>query len=309
MRQNSLFFAAIVLIAVLMGKIGSNDSGEFLLQKEIRETSVSSARSSIAAGFAITQTPPLNYRQAIQSPPKDPPAINASAALAKDFLNQFTYFEINTGARWPLASLTKLMTAVVAAEKVGLEKLVLVSSSSVATEGVAGNFSAGEIFTAGDLLRSLMAVSSNDAAAAIAEYYGINRFIEEMNVKAAAIGMSQTVFSDPAGLSPLNQSTAGDLEKLVSYIFENHPLIFAASRQKEIEIIEQSSKMKRKLLNINQFAGRDDFLGGKTGFTEEAGGNLISVFEHQNRPLLVIVFGTEDRFAETEKIYDWILGN
>ena len=114
--------------------------------------------------------------------------------------------------------------------------------------------------------------------------------------------MRQTGFSDPSGLSYLNQSTAGDIDKLVTYILIRHPEIFAWSRTKTIRI----GNIDRA--NINEFAGRPDFVGGKTGFTDEASGNLVTIFSSRTGPVTIIVLGAgarEDRFIETNILFEW----
>ncbi len=78
------------------------------------------------------------------------------------------------------------------------------------------------------------------------------------------------------------------------------------SREKEGEIIEQTHNEHRKLININTLAGQPNFLGGKTGYTDDAGGNLVSVFTIQGREIVIVVLGTKDRFLETQKIYDYL---
>lgn len=211
-------------------------------------------------------------------------------------------FELNPGSRWPIASLTKLMTSVIAAEKVGLDKEITMSAKAVATEGAAGSFKIGEIYKTGDLIKAMLVSSSNDAAAGIIENFGEKEFIDEMQKKAAELKMFQTSYLEPTGLSFINQSTANDLAKLVNYVRQNHPELFEISRQKEVEIFELKSKKARKLLTVNRFAGQPDFIGGKTGYIEESGRNLIALFNINGRIILSIVLGADDSFKETEKI-------
>lgn len=200
------------------------------------------------------------------------PDLDLKSAIAVNLGNHFYFLRFNTNNRWPMASLTKLLTAVVALENYDNQPEVQ------------------------KLIEQMMLVSSNSAAEQLAEFGG-NRpqFIEKMQFKAERLGMSQTSIFEPTGLSFLNQSTAGDLEKLVDYIIQYQPSIFQLSRQKEG--------------NINRFAGRPDFLGGKTGYTDEASGNLISIFQRNGQPILIIVLGTagyEERFDQTELILQWI---
>jgi len=204
--------------------------------------------------------------------------------------------------RWPIASLTKLMTAVVAFEKIEPAEIIIITKEAVASEGVAGSFSEGEKFRLNDLVKSMMLVSSNDAAEAIALHFGKEEFIKAMNSKALELGMNQTNFVDVTGISTRNQSTINDLIRLTEYIRLFEPGILGTSRKVKDTIIEVRTGKRRTLVNINYFAGDRDFVGGKTGSTPEAGGNLISIFNIADGPKTVIVLGTEDRFGETTKI-------
>ncbi|MEK7590502.1 MAG: serine hydrolase [Patescibacteria group bacterium] len=237
------------------------------------------------------------------------PLITARVAAVKKINFSNMMFELNSTKQWPLASVSKLMTAIIALEKIGPNEIIPISAAAVATEGPQGGFSTGELFTIGDLVKSMMVVSSNDAPAAIAEFFGKQAFVKAMNEKATELQMTHTSFVDPIGFSLSNQSTTADLEKLVSYIYVYYPEIFSYSRQKEIEIIDLKSTIKRRLFNINVFAGEKEFLGGKTGYTDEASGNLVSLFWLDGQPLFIAVFGSENRFGDTKILYDWAKNN
>lgn len=229
------------------------------------------------------------------------PALKVKSAVAKDLDSGVDMYRLNSEERWAFASLTKLMTAVIALENVGADNTVTISEEVMKVDGVAGNIRLGEKYKVRELVTAMLTVSSNKAAAAIADFYGDQKFTDEMQMKASALGMMSTTFVEPTGLSFLNQGSVSDLEKLVSYIYENHPEIFEITRQKVAEF------HGTKLLNINSFAqSRSDFWGGKTGYTDKAGGNLISIFSHENRKLLFIVLGTDDRFGQTDLMYNWV---
>lgn len=227
---------------------------------------------------------------------------NGKAALLKYLNHNIVVFEINSQKRWPIASLTKLMTSVIAAEKIGFNEKITISEKAAKTEGTAGDFKANDVFSSGDLIKAMVISSSNDAAVALAEFFGENEFVNEMQKKTAELAMRQTTFVEPTGLSFINQSTASDLEKLAIYIYYNHPETLAISKSKEAEITELKTFQRRKLLNIDKFSGRDDFIGGKTGYTEEAGRNLVAFFDINKQLILSIVLGTVDSFGETNKL-------
>jgi len=229
------------------------------------------------------------------------------AMLAK-YIDNGVIFESNSGNRWPIASITKLMTAVIALEKTDPEKEITMSQAAVATEGFAGSLSAGEIFKEIDLIKAMLVASSNDAAAAIAENFegGRQAFVDEMQKKASELKMFQTTYLEPTGLSFINQSTARDLSALMSYIYSEHPEILEISRQKEIQIIERNSGKLKKIFNVDHFAGESDFIGGKTGFIDESGRNLIAVFDISGRTIVTVVLGAGDSFEETAELKELV---
>ncbi len=234
------------------------------------------------------------------------PVLNVKSSVAKDLDSNVDMLRFNTGERWALASLTKLMSAVVVSEELSLNSSIVITDRAMSTEGMSGNFILNEVYSSGDLIKAMLVVSSNRAAIALADSIGTLKFVDKMQMKANALGMENTAFAEPTGLSFMNQGTVEDLEKLVGYIYENHPELLEISRQKSVALTELVGGRKNEMLNINAFAhSRPDFFGGKTGFTDQAGGNLITVFEHDGRKLLYIVLGTDDRFGQTELLSDW----
>jgi len=245
-------------------------------------------------------------------------AFVSKAILIKYLDYNFNVFELNPEKRWPIASLTKLMTAIVSIEKMDLDKEIIMTKKAVDTEGTAGEFEIGEVFKLRDLIKAMLISSSNDAAVAITESFGEPRnstelslrgerdFINEMQKKAAEIKMFSTTYLEPSGLSFINQSTVADLAKLMSYIYFEHPEILEISRQKEAEILELKSNKPRRLLTINKFAGEPDFIGGKTGYIDEAGRNLVGIFDIDGKTVLTIILGADDSFKETEKLKSFV---
>lgn len=234
--------------------------------------------------------------------------LNISAAGAYA-LDGSELYSLRADKRWPIASITKLMTAVTADKlylsgEVDEYELITITEEMIMTEGTSGDFQVGEIFRADDLVIAMMLVSSNDAAAALAIHYGEDAFVDEMNKFAAGLGMIDTNLADPTGLSVQNLSTVEDLRRLAKFVFEEQPYIFDVSRRQSDFIVDRVRGTRKNLNNINTFAGADGFLGGKTGSTPEAEGNLISIFEVSEgaSPVIIIVLGTDDRFGETEKI-------
>ena len=231
----------------------------------------------------------------------DPEALNNKNIIGMNL------YELNVDKRWPIASVTKLMTTVIALEKMDLKQQIKMSETAVNSEGVAGDFRVGEIYTLRDLIKAMLITSSNDAATAIAEAYGKKEFIDEMQRKASELKMFQTTYIEETGLSFVNQSTANDLVKLANYIYQNHQEILKISRDKDTVIKDLKSGNPRMIFNINTFAGSSDFIGGKTGFIDEAGRNLVALFSTKNGAMIITnVLGSENSFQETAKLKNLI---
>ncbi|MDO8664214.1 MAG: serine hydrolase [Candidatus Liptonbacteria bacterium] len=261
-----------------------------------------------------------------------PPEIQAKSATVVDLKTGRAYFESNQNLRWPMASLTKLMTAVMVLKNMDLKqpvnpvrssrealnsatakKQVFISTTEnighFASNGIKIGDESGGSYSGNDVLNTMLIVSKDEAAEALANAYGRDDFIAGLNSLAAEFGMSSTNFSDPAGLSVANQSTVADLQKLVLNIYQNYPKIFDITRKKSVTVTELNSKKKTKLSNINTFAGTSGFIGGVTGYSDDANSNSLSVFSYANRPILVIVLGTDDSSGETTKLKDWFESN
>src|SRR3989344_2115812 len=187
-------------------------------------------------------------------------------------------FGWETTKRWPIASITKLMTAVIVSEKMQATDVVEITADMLAADGDSG-FVKGQKYKVSDLEKAMLVASSNDAAYALATYYVA-----------------------PAGLSAQDQSTVNDLVILTGYIRGYHPDIFNETKKTKDTITEVKTGKRRTFTNINEFAGQKGFMGGKTGTTPEAGENLLSVFNIAWEAKTVIVLGDEDRYAETQKI-------
>lgn len=199
----------------------------------------------------------------------------------------------------PIASLTKLMTAVIALENYPSEQRTLITSKSLNQECTAGDFFLNQDVSLDDLLRGMLVESSNDAAWALTEIMGTEKFIKKMNQKAILLELNETNFVNPSGLDPddlsqpMNTSTSRDLLKLTEYIIKEHSIIFEISK-------DYSSK------NTNILISKiPEIYGGKTGFTDEAGGCILLVLKKNGNYYINIVLGSntrESRFDEVLKL-------
>jgi D-alanyl-D-alanine endopeptidase (penicillin-binding protein 7) len=258
------------------------------------------AKSAILGGISAIAPRSIFYRFA-----NDPaPATSAEATLIADVQSGDRYLEIQSDKRWPIASLSKLMTATVVLEKIDTESLVTIEDADFA-DGENPVFVAGDTFRAKDLLKVMLVASRNTAANAFARTYGKEAFLRAMNEKAKSYGMCDTNLSDPSGLSVANQSTLGDLLKLVRGISLEHPDIWKMTENARMSIKDSGSGKFRSFTSTNQFVNRADFYGGKTGYTLEADGNLLTVFLYGKRTIVIIVLGSSDRFGDSENLFNW----
>lgn len=230
------------------------------------------------------------------------PQIDITASVAGAFgIGGKEVFGWGTTKRWPIASITKLMTAVVVSEKMRATDVVEITDDMLVPPGNSG-FIKGQKYKVSDLEKAILVLSSNDAAYALATHYGQANFIAAMNQKASDLRMKDTYYIDPAGLSAQNQSTVSDLVILAGYIRGYHPNIFNETKRTKDTITEIRTGKRRILSNINYFAGQKSFLGGKTGTTSESRENLLSVFNIAGEVKIIVVLGSTDRYMETQKI-------
>ena len=213
-----------------------------------------------------------------------------------------------------IASLTKLMTAIIVLENYNLDDLIQISASAIATYGDAGNLQIGEIMTIRDLLYITLIESSNDGAEALAEKMGVSTFVYKMNEKATSLGMNNTWFINPSGLDEenlYNFSTVNDLKKMVVYILENHSLIAEILSLPEKELTSHSG-ISRTIRNTNILLKESDaYLWGKTGYTNRANGCLILILNNfsinNNQGYVInIIAGADDKFGEARKLEQWL---
>ena len=233
--------------------------------------------------------------------------LSAKAAYVYDIEADKPIFEYNADAQLPLASLTKLMTAIVIRELAPEGLLVRITKEAVGQEGDSG-FAVGEKIKLQDLLAIMLVSSSNDAAYAAAQSYAdaVGGFVSLMNKKARQLGLGQTFFINPTGLD-FSEKVAGaygsakDAARLLMYAYEHYPDLFG-------ETARQSLSYKGKVYrNTDKLVGRiSRILAGKTGFSQLAGGNLAVIADIGfNHPVAIVVLGSteEGRFQDVETLY------
>jgi D-alanyl-D-alanine carboxypeptidase (penicillin-binding protein 5/6) len=209
-------------------------------------------------------------------------------------------FEKNKDSRLPIASLTKLMTALVVFDNYSLSEEILLTENILPNQPLPVDFKTGDSFIVEDLLRIMLIESNNKAAYILSTYMGNEKFISLMNKKTEEIGMSDTFFSDTTGLDEKNISTAKDLSVLTEYILKEYPEIAQMTIIKNHE-----SQRFREISNTNQLLPEfPETVLSKTGFTNEANGCLLMVLKNTENSnyFINIVLGADDRFLEMKKI-------
>ena len=240
------------------------------------------------------------------------PKISAQAFLIADIQTGSVYAEKRATEKLPVASLSKLLTALVANETIHFDRTLTISADDQRqTEGTPGSIARSDTFTIGDLLYPLLMESNNSAAYALARYHGQNTFVRWMNDKARAIGMENTHMEDPSGISEKNTASASDLFKLMRYIHDSQSFILNMSREKSHTVTAENGR-KYALSNFNHFAGNPEFLGGKTGYTIAAKETMTAIFElhiaHATSTVAIVVLGSNDRKADVERLLAWFKG-
>lgn len=236
------------------------------------------------------------------------PGLSAKTYLAADLKNNHVLLAQDADREVPIASITKLMTALIAAEYINLDATSTVPAVAMVSTSVP-RLKVGEKINPYQLLYPLLAESSNEAAFMLASYLGLDRFVSLMNQKAAALGMTHTRFADPAGREDGNVSTAEDLFALAKYLLNNRSFILKISSD-TVGYNAYGSSQFSDLRNFNVFTGQPGFIGGKVGQTTAAGQTIVSIFnetlEGQARPIVVIALGSTDNAADARAMLNHI---
>lgn len=228
----------------------------------------------------------------------DAKEISAEALLIKELRGK-NLFSKNAYQERPIASLTKLMSSYLAYLIYQPEDVFVFDKEAILQEGEVGNFVVGEKITRDQALKASLVASSNDAIYLLAKNYSLENFIKLMNEKAKEIGMRKTRFVDPTGISKDNLSTAYDLYLLAEKIYTTVPEIFSFSTLEKViingKILWTTNLLLPKYKNI--------LVGGKTGFTSDAGECLLMILKFENSPFVsVVILNSKDRFTDAEKI-------
>lgn len=280
-----------------------------------------------AAGFL----PTVPVAESVDGPPLAGPvkvnpeslgiAVTAKSAVVLDEQTGKILFSKNAGEVRPLASITKLMTALVFLEhNPGWEKVVTITKDDARVGGIV-YLLPGEQVTVSDLFNLTLVSSTNEAAVALASSTGLElgEFVNLMNEKAVELGLQNTKFVEPTGLEPGNVSTAYELSLLAKEVF-SQPEIAKVTRQRVYNFSILNSGRLRKAVTTNDLLSTFindknygyEILGAKTGFLEEAGYCLTTQIVKGENSIIITLLGSsteKDRWQEVKGLAEWSFEN
>jgi len=308
--QNSTYITAVIagicvslVIAGAVYRINNKQSLSLQQQKEELQNQTASSEPQKNSTQKQDENKPKQEKKLYVD---EPPKVTAKAFSVENMATGERLYGKNTELKLPPASITKIMTALVALDRYPLDKAVPVPPECTTVEGSKAGFKPYEVFTVEDLLSALLIKSSADAACTLASIDGHDTFLIAMNQKAKELGMNDTHFQNEIGLdSPDAQlSTIDDINKMVKSAL-NYKIfqILVGTQSKTIKSL--SSGNKYVLHNTNDLLSLPGTVGIKTGYTENAGQCLAYLYENNGEEVLITVLGSQDRFGDTKALLEW----
>lgn len=238
------------------------------------------------------------------------PEVSANGIVILDADSGVYLFRRNEDELLSPASTTKILTAIVALETYDMDEVVTIGQ--IANSGATMGLVPGERITVENLLYGALIQSGNDAAWALAEHYrgGVEAFVAAMNEKARDLNLTRSHFTNPVGYDDIaHKMTPMDLARLSQAALENHTLSKMVAIP-QITVSDVTHTFFHPLTNVNQLLGKIPGVGGiKTGWTEEAGENLVTLVERGGHRIILVVLRSQDRFGDTSRLIDWVFAN
>src|SRR3989338_6943325 len=281
-----LYSAGLVLLAIIIATVTPfviHFTDRLITSRQIPQN------NAAVAGIQKYNIPPVSQNLPV-------PGFTARAVLIKDLITDTILYQKDANIPHPIASTTKIMTALVASEYFK-QNSVLSVGSSANIPGSRVGLVYGEDLSFRALLYGMLLNSGNDAAFTLAENYqgGVSGFVSAMNKKVLELNLKNTHFDNPAGFdSPNHYSSAADLAKITEEALKNDSLarIFAT---KQTSIVSLDKKYTHQLTNLNRLLSQvKGVLGVKTGFTEGAKENLVTYVVRDGHRILTVTLGSND---------------
>lgn len=287
---------------------------------DLQKNNLTQIKNSINAdrvieGLKISKIPNRNISS------KDP-KVYAKSSYLIDVDSAYQMYADNEKTKLPIASTTKMITAIVVLEDYSaqLNDTVTITREMINVIPSIINLRPGEKITVINLLHGLLIMSGNDAAYSLADYFGGRKnFVIKMNEKIAQLGLSNTQVKDPAGLSDEGYSTAQDLAVIAAYALRKPEFAKIICIPRET-IFSTDNRVKHDLTNSNRLIRSEErsyfpfSIGGKTGFTYEAGHVLVSAAQKNDHQILAVVLNTTEvsndaSAKESKKLLEWGFDN
>lgn len=248
------------------------------------------------------------------------PPVAATSFVIQDIESKTILASRRPDTPLPPASITKLMTAMVALDAWPDTEVVLKVQSGSQAIGQTIDLVGGEELTLNSLLHALLIHSGNDAALTIADNYrapnaangevgsgGYAKFVEAMNAKARALRLNRTTFKNPSGIDQYGHvTTARDIATLASFALRN-PIISGIVSKDELIITDVTGSIKHELKSTDELLSElPGLVGGKTGWTAGAGECFVSYVDRGGRGIITVVLGSTDRFGDTTRLVEWV---
>jgi D-alanyl-D-alanine carboxypeptidase (penicillin-binding protein 5/6) len=257
----------------------------------------------VAVMLAAAMPSAANATQESSAIPPHRPVIKAAALYMVDLTSGRVLLEKNATRRLPPASLTKIMTALVALESAPLQDVVKIDRRAIIHPSSL-KFRAGEAFLLRDLLTAMLVASANDACEAIAWHIGGDdqRFVALMNDRAGQLGLENTHFTNACGFDAHGHySTAVDLTKLTQQALQN-PIFSMMVRTLTRDIASVDGRRRVSLYSTNELLVDPDVNGVKTGYTSKAGRCLIASMFKDGHRLLLVGLNLMDQWEQASRL-------
>jgi D-alanyl-D-alanine carboxypeptidase len=306
-----LFIVSTIIFLVVAALPFKSNKGGFINPKPLKVKTQEKQQGfyKTAKRAEYTQSQEISFAN-IEKNGEGAPSVQAVSAVAIDLNNSKIIYKKNETQQMPVASLVKVMTAILAMEHSDINKKAVVSKNAAEIGENTMGLVEGEKLVIKDLLYGLILNSGNDAALTIAEHVAGNEssFVEYMNTKAKLIGANNTLFSGASGLNPNdleNYSTAVDMAKIAAYSLATHPTLREIYQTYSYDIPYTDEHGLKILENqTNLLTTYPGVKGIKTGYTEEAGLCLISYAENGGEKVLVVVLNSSDRKGDAILLLD-----
>ena len=247
----------------------------------------------------------------VTEPPANKPEITASGAISYDLASERLLYQKNVKTKLPMASLSKIITAIIALENESIDKVFTVNKLAAEIGENTMGLSEGEKLPLSELLYGLILHSGNDAAETIAQgsRFGRGNFIYLMNKKAEDLGLSDTHFTNPSGLEgDGNQySTAYDLMAITAYAIQNREFAKIVSTIDYEIPYTQTHKYMYLINETNLLTSYPGVKGVKTGYTDEAGLCLVTYLEYEGHKIIAVLLNSQSRREEMKELLDYSL--